>query len=66
MTLQHLSEAFLQYWSSYWSATDQMESSLIPEVGLPDQSLAHANIPVFCAHPHAWIPYCYYRITSEH
>lgn len=64
MTLQHLSETFPQYWSSYWSAADQVESSLIPEVGLPDQSLAYANIPVYCAHPHAWIPYCYYRLTE--
>lgn len=65
MTLGHLAEAFPQYWSSYWSAADQVESSLIPEVGLPDQSLAYANIPVFCAHPHAWILYCWYRLREK-
>lgn len=65
MTLEHLAEAFPQYWSSYWSAADQVESSLIPEVGLPDQSLAYANIPVFCAHPHAWILYCWYRLREK-
>ena len=64
MTLQHLSEEFPQYWSSYWSAADNLESSLIPEEGLPDQSLAYANIPVYCAHPHAWILYCYYKISE--
>lgn len=64
MTLQHLSEEFPQYWSSYWSAADNIESSLIPEEGLPDQSLTYANIPVYCAHPHAWILYCYYRINE--
>ncbi|MGN1248696.1 MAG: GH36-type glycosyl hydrolase domain-containing protein, partial [Candidatus Spyradocola sp.] len=64
MTLQRLSETFPQYWSSYWSAADQVESSLIPEVGLPDQSLAYASIPVYCAHPHAWIPYCWYRLAE--
>lgn len=64
MTLQHLSEEFPQYWSSYWSAPDNLESSLIPEEGLPDQSLTYANIPVYCAHPHAWILYCYYKINE--
>ncbi len=64
MTLQHLSEEFPQYWSSYWSAADNIESSLIPEEGLPDQSLTYANIPAYCAHPHAWILYCYYRINE--
>ena len=65
MTLGHLAEAFPQYWSSYWSAADQVESSLIPEVGLPDQSLAYANIPGVCAHPHAWILYCWYRLREK-
>lgn len=64
MTLRHLSEVFPQYWSSYWSAADQVESALIPEVGLPDQTDTYANIPVYCAHPHAWIPYCYYKINE--
>lgn len=64
MTLQHLSEEFPQYWSSYWSAADNLESTLIPEEGLPDQSLTYANVPVYCAHPHAWILYCYYKITE--
>lgn len=64
MTLQHLSEEFPQYWSSYWSAADNLESSLIPEEGLPDQTIDYAAIPVYCAHPHAWILYCYYRINE--
>lgn len=64
MTLQHLSEEFPQYWSSYWSAADNLEASLIPEKGLPDQSLTYANIPVYCAHPHAWILYCYHKIKE--
>ena len=64
MTLQHLSEEFPQYWSSYWSAADNLESSLIPEEGLPDQTIDYAAIPVYCAHPHAWILYCYYKINE--
>lgn len=64
MTLQHLAEKFPQYWSSYWSAADNLESSLIPEEGLPDQTIDYACIPVYCAHPHAWILYCYYRLQE--
>ena len=64
MTLQHLSKEFPQYWSSYWSAADNLESSLIPEEGLPDQTIDYASIPVYCAHPHAWILYCYYKINE--
>ena len=65
MTLRHLSEVFPQYWSSYWSAADQVESSLIPETGLPDQSLTYPNIPVYCAHPHAWVLYCWYYLKEK-
>ena len=64
MTLQHLAEEFPQYWSSYWSAADNLESSMILEEGLPDQTMDYANIPVYCAHPHAWILYCYYYLEK--
>lgn len=65
MTLQHFSEEFPQYWSSYWSSADNIESSLIPEEGLPDQTIDYASIPVYCAHPHAWILYCYYKLKEN-
>lgn len=64
MTLRHLADEFPQYWSSYWSAADNLESSLIPEEGLPDQTMDYACIPVYCAHPHAWILYCYYKLNE--
>lgn len=45
---------------------DKVESSLILAEGLPDQSESYSNIPVYCAHPHAWILYCYFILnTSE-
>lgn len=66
MTFANYAESFPEYWSSYWSAADNVESSLIPEEGLPDQSLSYSNIPVFCAHPHAWILYCYLILTSNY
>ncbi|MGN0141449.1 MAG: GH36-type glycosyl hydrolase domain-containing protein [Roseburia sp.] len=65
MTFAHFSEKFPQYWTSYWSAADNIESSLIIESGLPDQSLSYSNIPVYCAHPHAWILYCYYYLNER-
>ena len=65
MTLQHLEETVPQYWTSYWSAADNVESSLIPENGLPDQSENYADQPVYCAHPHAWILYLYYYLRES-
>jgi hypothetical protein len=65
MTFANYSVSFPEYWSSYWSATDNVESSLIPEEGLPDQTINYSDIPVFCAHPHAWILYCYLILASK-
>lgn len=65
MTFENYRNKFPQYWTSYWSAADNIESSLIPEEGLPDQSANYASIPVYCAHPHAWILYCYYYISEK-
>jgi cellobiose phosphorylase len=65
MTLAHCASSFPLYWSSYWSSADNVESSLIPEEGLPDQSGSFADIPVFCAHQHAWILYCYFKLLSS-
>lgn len=64
MSFENYRNMFPQYWSSYWSASDNIESSLIPEEGLPDQSFGYAAQPVFCAHPHAWNLYCYYRLNE--
>ena len=64
MSLTNYAKQFPQYWSSYWSAADNVESSLIIEEGLPDQSEDYSCIPVYCAHPHAWILYCYYKLKN--
>jgi len=63
MTFENFSKSFPNYWSSYWSTADNVESSLIPEEGLPDQTYNYSCIPVYCAHPHAWILYCYYVLN---
>jgi cellobiose phosphorylase len=65
MTFDNFAKSVPDYWSSYWSAADNVESSLIPEEGLPDQTWNYSAIPVYCAHPHAWILYCYFRINEN-
>ena len=65
MTLKNCAESFPEYWSSYWSGPDNLESSLIPEEGLPDQSLNYSDIPVYCAHPHAWILYSWFVLNDN-
>lgn len=64
MSLNNYAKEFPKYWSSYWSAADNVESSLIIEEGLPDQSEDYSCIPVYCAHPHAWMVYCYYKLCE--
>lgn len=64
MTFDHYAKSFPAYWSSFWSASDNVESSLIPMQGLPDQTSSYSDIPVYCAHPHAWLLYCYYKLSE--
>ncbi|MBQ2935284.1 MAG: hypothetical protein IJD96_03510 [Lachnospiraceae bacterium] len=64
MSFGNYAKQFPKYWSSYWSAADNVESSLIIEEGLPDQSEDYSCIPIYCAHPHAWMVYCYYKINE--
>lgn len=65
LTFDNFAKQFPEYWTSYWSASDNIESSLMPSEGLADQSLEYHTIPVFCAHPHAWLLYCYYIIKNN-
>lgn len=64
MSFDNTAKNFPDYWSSYWSASDNMESSLIPTEGLPDQTANYSAQPVYCAHPHAWPLYCYFKIKE--
>ncbi len=66
MTMENMSHQFPHYWTSYWSASDNQESSKMgPLEGLADQSLDYWYIPVYCGHPHAWLLYCYYRLNEK-
>ncbi len=65
MSFDNFAKKFPQYWSSYWSQSDNFESSLIPTEGLPDQTWNYSDIPVYCAHAHAWPLYCYFKLLDK-
>ncbi|MGA3023759.1 MAG: hypothetical protein ABSF98_03205 [Bryobacteraceae bacterium] len=55
MTFANFARRFPQYWTGRWSASDSLDSSLLPTEGLSEN-------PVYCAHAHAWPLYCYLRL----
>jgi cellobiose phosphorylase len=65
MTFANYADNFPEYWSGHWSASDNIDSSLLPTEGLPDQAYIWSETPVYCAHAHAWPLYCYYKLTEE-
>lgn len=64
MSLDNMSKNFPEYWCCYWDAADNIESSLIPQEGLSDQSFNYSLVPHCCAHPHAWFLYCWYKLQN--
>ena len=65
MSLANGARQFPQYWSGYWSAADNIESSLVKSEGLPDQTASYAETAIACAHVHAWMLYCYNKINER-
>jgi cellobiose phosphorylase len=57
MTFANYAKNFPKYWTGMWSASDSLDSSLLPTEGLA------ANI-MYCAHAHAWPLYCYIRLRE--
>jgi len=57
MTFANFAQKFPKYWTGHWSASDSLDSSLLPTAGLS------GNV-IYCAHAHAWPLYCYLRLTS--
>jgi cellobiose phosphorylase len=57
MTFANFARRFPRYWAGRWSASDSLDSSLLPSEGLSEN-------PVYCAHAHAWPLYCYLRLTK--
>lgn len=58
MTFANYTKNFPKYWTGQWSASDSLDSSLLPTEGLS------ANI-TYCAHAHAWPLYCYIRLRES-
>ena len=58
MTFTNYAAHFPDYWTGRWSASDSLDSSLLPTNGLS------TGIP-WCAHAHAWPLYCYLRLTER-
>jgi len=58
MTFDNFSHKFPRYWTGQWSASDSLDSSLLPSEGLSE------NI-VPCAHAHAWPLHCYLKLRGN-
>jgi hypothetical protein len=58
MTFSNYAAHFPDYWTGQWSASDSLDSSLLPTSGLS------TAIP-WCAHAHAWPLYCYLRLNEN-
>jgi len=59
-TFHNLSKSFPDYWTNYWSCSDVLNSSLSVNEGL--QIL---EVPVFCAHIHAYMVYCWFKLFGK-
>jgi cellobiose phosphorylase len=58
MTFASYAKSFPEYWTGQWSASDSIDSSLLPSQGLAQ------NI-TYCAHAHAWPLYCFLRLREK-
>lgn len=54
MTLKNHAQAFPAQWPGQWSGPDNYESSLRPTSGMPDPEWIWSDMPIYCAHSHAW------------
>lgn len=64
MSMINAAKEFPKYWSGYWSASDNIESSLMKTEGLTDQTGNYSEIAIACAHLHAWMVYCWNRLRE--
>lgn len=59
MTFANYAKHFPGYWTGLWTATDSLDSSLVPTEGMSQFDW------VYCAHAHAWPLYCYLRLREK-
>lgn len=61
LTFHNYAEKYPEYWVGHWTFADSLESTLSKREGLYHFWTQGAFQP-FCAHVHAWMLYCYYRV----
>ncbi len=66
MTFDNYAKQFPGQWAGQWTAPDVFDSSLMDTEGLSDQTEGDiwTEFAAFCAHPHAWKLFCYYKIKE--
>lgn len=58
MTFANFANAFPEYWTGRWTASDSLDSSLRKTNGLSENM-------AWCAHAHAWPLYCWLRLNES-
>ncbi len=64
-TLAHHANTLPDQWPGIWSAPDNLESCLRPTVGMPDPNYIWSDMPLYCAHPHAWVLYAWHKLNND-
>ncbi|KGE18729.1 GH36-type glycosyl hydrolase domain-containing protein [Paenibacillus wynnii] len=64
LSFHRFAENYPDYWLGHWTFADVLESSLFNREGLYKGWLKDP-FQAFCAHAHAWLLYCYYKVCRE-
>jgi hypothetical protein len=64
LTFHRFAEHYPDYWVGHWTFADSLDSTLTNREGLYHFWVSDAFQP-FCAHVHAWLLYCYYKVYRE-
>jgi cellobiose phosphorylase len=65
ITLAHHAETFPGQWPGIWSSSDNLESGLRVTAGMPDPQSIWSDMPIYCAHPHAWVVYAWSQMREN-
>lgn len=63
LTFHHYAESYPDYWLGHWTFADSVDSTLSKRQGLYHAWVENPFQP-FCAHAHAWMLYCYFRVIK--
>jgi len=64
LTYHNYAEHYPDYWVGHWTFADSLNSTLSKREGLYHAWTEDAFQP-FCAHAHAWMLYCYFRLKES-